>query len=132
MNGRIHDVPKVRRTSEVVRPYLGLQLQLIDIWQNILGISGIGIRDNFFDLGGNSLLALRALHRAEVVSGKSILPAVFFANPTIEFLAAELARQATTESPAILRVTETGARTPSLYLQRDLISAGSYNITLYP
>ena len=40
-----------------------LQLQLTEIWENVLGIHPIGITDNFFDLGGHSLLAVRLFLR---------------------------------------------------------------------
>jgi amino acid adenylation domain-containing protein/non-ribosomal peptide synthase protein (TIGR01720 family) len=36
---------------------------LIDIWIQILGVTQIGVRDNFYDLGGESLLALRIVSR---------------------------------------------------------------------
>jgi thioesterase domain-containing protein len=113
-----------------VRPYLGLQVQLIDIWRDLLGLREIGIRDNFFELGGNSLLALRLLHRAEVISGKTVLPAVFFGNPTVEFLAAELTRQAHEESPPVLKVNQSGSRTPFFYLHGDLFGGGFYSSRL--
>ncbi len=117
-------------SNGAVRPYLSLQVQLVEIWQELLGTRGIGIRDDFFELGGNSLLALRLLHRAEVVSGKAILPAVFFSDPTIEFLAAELARQANDEAPAVLKVNERGADTPFFYLHGDLFGGGFYSSKL--
>jgi amino acid adenylation domain-containing protein len=117
-------------SSETIRPYLGLQVQLIEIWRDLLGAREIGIRDNFFELGGNSLLALRLLHRAEVISGKAILPAVFFSNPTVEFLAAELARQASEESPLIVKVNDRGGGTPFFYLHGDLFGGGFYSSKL--
>ena len=36
---------------------------LIDIWTEVLGATQIGVRDNFYDLGGESLLALRIISR---------------------------------------------------------------------
>ena len=41
-----------------VAPETKLQKQLVDIWEKILNIKNIGINDNFFDLGGDSLLAM--------------------------------------------------------------------------
>lgn len=117
-------------TSEPVRPYLGLQLQLIAIWEEVLGARGIGIRDNFFDLGGNSLLALRMLQRTEVACGKAILPAALFTNPTIEHLAGALAREVIQDAPALLRVHDSGKRTPFFYLHGDLSGGGFYSLRL--
>jgi thioesterase domain-containing protein len=107
-----------------------LQLQLIAIWEDVLGVSGIGIRDGFFDLGGNSLLAIRMLQRAETVCGKVIPPAALFRNPTIEHLAGEMAREVIDESPTLLRVNDTGSRTPFFYLHGDLSGGGFYSLTL--
>lgn len=116
--------------AESVRPYLGLQLQLIAIWEEVLGVRGIGIRDDFFDLGGNSLLAMRMLQRAEVACGKVILPAMLFRNPTVEHLAGEIAREVIDETPALLRVHDAGTRTPFFYLHGDLSGGGFYSLKL--
>jgi putative pyridoxal-dependent aspartate 1-decarboxylase len=50
--------------SEVVRiayeaPHTLLQQNLVRVWENLLRITGIGINDNFFDLGGHSLSTIR-------------------------------------------------------------------------
>ncbi|MBW4680494.1 MAG: amino acid adenylation domain-containing protein [Microcoleus vaginatus WJT46-NPBG5] len=64
-----------------------LELQLAQIWEAVLGVQSISIKDNFFDLGGHSLLAVRLLDRVEKVFGKTFpLPTLFNA-PTIEQLA---------------------------------------------
>ncbi len=117
-------------SSESVRPYLGLQLQLIAIWEEVLGVRGIGIRDDFFELGGNSLLAIRMLQRAEAACGKVILPAALFRHPTIEHLAGEMAREAIDESPSLLHVNDAGPRTPFFYLHGDLSGGGFYSLKL--
>jgi acyl carrier protein len=36
---------------------------LVDIWTEMLGATRVGVRDNFFDLGGHSLVALRIISR---------------------------------------------------------------------
>ena len=115
---------------ESVQPYVGLQLQLLAIWEDVLGVRGIGIRDDFFDLGGNSLLAMRMLQRAELACGKVILPSALFRNPTVERLAGEMAREVIDESPTLLRVNDTGASTPFFYLHGDLSGGGFYSLKL--
>ncbi len=119
-----------RSAPESVEPYVGLQLQLLAIWEDVLGVRGIGIRDDFFDLGGNSLLAMRMLHRAELACGKVILPSALFRNPTVEHLAGEMAREVIDESPTLLRVNDTGTRTPFFYLHGDLSGGGFYSLKL--
>jgi polyketide synthase PksJ len=48
-------------SENYVPPTNDIELELVKIWQNILGIEKIGIRDDFFALGGHSLMALRLL-----------------------------------------------------------------------
>jgi hypothetical protein len=51
------------REEEFVEPFTEIQIKLVVIWQEVLGINKIGIDDNFFSLGGNSLLAARIFTR---------------------------------------------------------------------
>ncbi|MHC5858902.1 non-ribosomal peptide synthetase [Nostoc sp.] len=64
-----------------------LQLQLTEIWENVLGIHPIGITDNFFDLGGHSLLAVRLFSEIEKIVGKNLALSILLQAPTIEQLA---------------------------------------------
>jgi amino acid adenylation domain-containing protein len=71
-------------------PHDELQAQLIAIWQSVLGKKAIGIRDNFFEMGGHSLLAARLMHRIGQALGTTLPLAVLFQAPTIEKLSAAL------------------------------------------
>ena len=53
-----------------------MELQLTKIWEKILGIRPIGVKDNFFDLGGDSLRAVQLITQIEKVFGKPIPPAL--------------------------------------------------------
>ncbi|MEH2435495.1 MAG: amino acid adenylation domain-containing protein [Nostoc sp.] len=64
-----------------------LQLQLTEIWENVLGVHPIGITDNFFDLGGHSLLAVRLFSQIEKIAGKNLALSILLQAPTIEQLA---------------------------------------------
>ncbi|MEH2084378.1 MAG: amino acid adenylation domain-containing protein [Nostoc sp.] len=63
-----------------------LQLQLTKIWENLLGIHPIGIKDNFFDLGGNSLLAVHLFSQIEKTFGLNLPLAILLQSSTIEEL----------------------------------------------
>ncbi|HEY3740745.1 MAG TPA: amino acid adenylation domain-containing protein [Bryobacteraceae bacterium] len=65
-----------------------LENTLIGIWESILGVRPIRPSDNFFDLGGQSVLAARIFVRMETVLQKSLPLATLFQAPTIEKLAA--------------------------------------------
>jgi amino acid adenylation domain-containing protein len=64
-----------------------LQIQLTEIWENVLGIHPIGITDNFFDLGGHSLIAVRLFAEIEKIFGKTLPLSILLQSPTIEQLA---------------------------------------------
>ncbi|MFD3269441.1 thioester reductase domain-containing protein [Paenibacillus dendritiformis] len=61
-----------------------MQRVLCGIWQEVLGAAKIGIRDNFFDIGGNSLKAVRAVSKMSQQFEVDINQ--LFQNPTIEQL----------------------------------------------
>jgi acyl carrier protein len=59
---------------------------LINLFEKVLGITGIGEKDNFFLLGGDSLSALRLLIEIEKKFGRDIPVAQFFQQPTVGHL----------------------------------------------
>ncbi|MEM8680454.1 MAG: amino acid adenylation domain-containing protein, partial [Planctomycetota bacterium] len=62
----------------------------VRIWQDVLGLDRVGVQDNFFDLGGNSILALQVVKRLEDELNLRLSAAEFFNQPTIHrLLAAE-------------------------------------------
>jgi thioesterase domain-containing protein len=77
-------------TTLVAQPQDKLQAQLIAIWESVIGTKPIGIRDNFFEVGGHSLVAARLMHRTSLVLGMPVPLAVLFQAPTIEKLSAAL------------------------------------------
>lgn len=76
--------------EDFAAPRLPVHQQLVQIWEELLGVRPIGIQDNFFELGGHSLLAVRLVDRIEQVWGKKISAAILLANPTIDQLSAVL------------------------------------------
>jgi thioesterase domain-containing protein/acyl carrier protein len=70
-----------------VAPRDTLELQLTNIWKEILGVENIGIKDNFFELGGDSLLAAQLFAKIEEILGENLPLATILQTPTIEQLA---------------------------------------------
>jgi amino acid adenylation domain-containing protein/non-ribosomal peptide synthase protein (TIGR01720 family) len=68
-------------------PRTATQTALAAIWQSVLGQQRIGIRDNFFHLGGHSLKAIQALARTHEQFGRRISLRELFSHPTIEAVA---------------------------------------------
>ncbi|BAZ31917.1 amino acid adenylation domain-containing protein [Cylindrospermum sp. NIES-4074] len=71
-----------------------LELQLIQIWEQVLGVTPIDVHDNFFDLGGHSLLALRLFVEIENNLGKNLPLATMFQVSTIAQLASVIRNSA--------------------------------------
>lgn len=55
--------PRPALGSSYVPPRNDLERQITAIWEELLGISSIGVNDNFFDLGGNSLTGVDLMTR---------------------------------------------------------------------
>ena len=64
--------------------------KLIEIWEDLLGISPIGINDNFFDLGGNSLLLTQLVSKVRNIFQIGITLEQTFEKPHIESLAKKI------------------------------------------
>ncbi len=90
VNRRMLPVEDQRSSQEegtYVAPRNALEGQLTTIWENVLGRQPIGVTDNFFNLGGESLMAVRLCSEMERTLQKKIpLPLIFHAQ-TIEQLA---------------------------------------------
>ncbi len=81
---------QVAPTEGLVRPRNGVEEQLAAIWEDLLQIRPIGVTDDFFDIGGHSLLAARLAARIEERFGWSMALADLLKGSTIEALAATL------------------------------------------
>ena len=68
-------------------PTTAVEKTLDEIWQKVLAVRSVGIDDNFFDLGGQSLLAVELTHEVEEKLGKKINIYTLFKYPTIRELA---------------------------------------------
>src|SRR5205823_13369090 len=67
---------------------------LTPIWQRVLQVPSIGIEDNFFDIGGDSSLALELFNEIAKTCGRELPPVSIYQAPTIAALA-DLLEQAT-------------------------------------
>ena len=71
-----------------VAPKAGLEAALARIWSECLAVEPIGARDNFFDFGGQSLIATRILTRVRAQFGVEMGLTTLFERPTVEMMAA--------------------------------------------
>jgi amino acid adenylation domain-containing protein len=82
-------------------PQNDIERALVEIWQSVLGLDRVGVQDNFFDLGGNSLLLIKANREILERLRLEISLVEMFSHPTIQSLAAFLSsRHAPARMPA--------------------------------
>ena len=67
-------------------------------WEKVLGFPNVGVNDNFFDLGGHSILAVRLLAEVEKVVGRKIPLTSLFRGSTVASLA-KLLREGSESDP---------------------------------
>jgi thioesterase domain-containing protein/acyl carrier protein len=84
------DTARPELQSIFVAPRDTLELQLAQIWEDVLNVRPIGVTDNFFTLGGHSLLAVRLIALLQQQFGQNLPLATLFLAPTIEHLASAL------------------------------------------
>ncbi|NET43198.1 MAG: SDR family NAD(P)-dependent oxidoreductase, partial [Okeania sp. SIO2B3] len=76
-----------RSTQERVKPRNDIERKIAQIWQELLGVSQVDIYDNFFQLGGNSLLTTQMISRLRQALGNELTLQRLFESPTIAGIA---------------------------------------------
>ena len=90
-SGQLAAASGVRQRPELPSAYAApkttLQEVLLTVWAGVLGMENIGIEDDFFELGGDSVLATQVISRLRDMFRMELPPIVMFEAPTIEKLA---------------------------------------------
>ena len=84
------DLSPAATGERFVAPRDELETVLIEVWERVLGRKGIGARDDFFDLGGHSLLGVRLVAEVEKRVGRRVPLQALFRFSTVERMAALL------------------------------------------
>jgi FkbH-like protein len=71
-------------SREFIPPRTDSEHQIAGIWSEVLGLTNVGLRDNFFEIGGDSLAMVRVILRVNEVTGFELPIRAFFDAPTIE------------------------------------------------
>ncbi len=87
-------IPAAPEGTSAEAPRTPLEELVAGLWTEVLGGGRVGLHDDFFALGGYSLLAIRLLARLRAVSGVDLPLRALFAHPTVAALAAEVERAA--------------------------------------
>ncbi len=98
---------------EHVPPRNGVERRLVAIWEDILKVRPIGITDDYFDFGADSLTTARVFARIGRQFGPALQPTVLFQAPTIEQLAKLLDGETGSRRWTCLQPVQTeGSRSP--------------------
>ena len=99
--------------SDFIAPRNEIEKAVADIWQKLLGVNQIGVRDDYFDLGGTSMLATRLLAQIERRFNKKLPLATMINAPTIEQLSRIIADENWSGSwSSLVTLQESGANPP--------------------
>jgi amino acid adenylation domain-containing protein len=106
-----------RRTvaTHDAKPSTGLERLVAQIWEDALRVHHPGIDQNFFDIGGHSLLLLRVHSRLERELGREIAVVGLFQYPTIRSLARFLDGAGASCAPALATATERSVATETRF-----------------
>ncbi len=116
-------VVEERETDEVSCP---LTSQLIQLWEELLGVQPIGLHDDFFHLGGHSLLTVRMVNRLEDLFGRSVPVSTLFAASTISQLAKVLMAETPWKGTPPIQVQAGSSERPLFFFDGDWIGGGLY------
>jgi thioesterase domain-containing protein len=110
------DEPAEDERPPLVAPRDELELKLVKLWEKVLGISPIGINDNFFHLGGHSILVAQLFSELEKqITGQKLPLASLLHAPTVAGLADLLRNEGWKNSWSSLVPLQTGGDRPNFF-----------------
>jgi acyl carrier protein len=79
--------PRPSLSTALVAPRNDIESNLVEIWKETLSVEEIGVHDNFFEAGGDSLLATQLISRLNEIFNVELSLRALFQSPTIASLA---------------------------------------------
>ena len=129
-------------TAEAAGPVVDAtptELALMQIWSDVLGVKQMNVNDDFFDLGGDSLLATQIVSRIQKRFGVEVPLRVMFDSPTITALVREIEERGGTVTrdsvPEMVRVADdhehllSPAQERLWFVCREMGQSSAYNMT---
>ena len=104
------ELQRIERKNSFIKPKTDLEEIISQIWQDILGIDQVSIHDNFFDLGGHSLLLTKLKSQLSEQLNQEISVLELFKFPTISTLAQHLNKSTNKIKPENLEDTRSQKR----------------------
>jgi len=104
-----------------------LEIEIAEIWQRLLGCKSIGPEDDFFELGGDSLLATQMLLEVEQLTGRVLPETMLFENATIRQLAENVvSKDAAGHQGMLLKIQHGTSVPPFIFVDGDFAGGGYY------
>ena len=111
----VTDIETDTETTDDEAMQTPIEQALIKIWTEVLGLTRVGIHDNFFDIGGHSLLAVRLFARIKDELGVRLPLAILVKSATVSQMAKEvIGNRVDSEWSCLVPIQEKGVR-PALY-----------------
>lgn len=98
-----------------IKPRNKTENRLVKVWKEVLGIHPIGVRDNFYDLGGNSILAAHLFTQIQKAFGKTVPASVLLQASNIEQQAEILNQKKTLSSSSLMVEIQPGGNKRPLF-----------------
>ncbi|WP_443065366.1 amino acid adenylation domain-containing protein [Streptomyces sp. NBC_00536] len=99
-------------------PRNAVEETLAGVWAEVLGLERVGVHEDFFALGGNSILSVRAVARMRRALGVKLSPRILFDTPTIAALAASVAPEESVQDTTVPVIPRDGVLPMSFGQQR--------------
>ncbi|SFB04749.1 non-ribosomal peptide synthase domain TIGR01720/amino acid adenylation domain-containing protein [Amycolatopsis marina] len=112
--------PDAAASAGYVAPRNDPEQVIAGIWQEVLRLDRVGIEDNFFEIGGDSLLNIQAVSRMRTALGVDVSPRAVFDNPTVAALASTLQIEPEPDSRSTILVAPRQASMPLSFAQQRL------------
>jgi amino acid adenylation domain-containing protein len=112
VNRKALPAPAAAPSAAAARPQSGVERRIAKVWQEVLGTGAVGRDDNFFEIGGHSMLVARMQERLAAELGREMTVVELFQFPTIASLAAHLDATAAGDpaaAPAPVEAAERGS-----------------------
>ena len=103
-----------------------LEVDLIKVWEKLLNCDAVGFEDDFFEKGGDSLLATQMLLEVERLTGREVPDTILFDAPTVRQLARAVAGPEPIEAKPLVRVQTGGDAPPLFFFHGDYHNGGYY------
>ncbi|MEA2905945.1 MAG: hypothetical protein QOI12_3332, partial [Alphaproteobacteria bacterium] len=93
LNHRALPTPDPEHVEDPAHPGNDIESKLAGIWQAVLGMGHVGLHDNFFDIGGHSLLLVRVHRRLTQIFDTALTLVDLYRLPTVSALARAIAAE---------------------------------------